>query len=278
MDRLVQTHLNRADNLGVRVNGLQQLVACLCTAHIGEYEGVDILALETCERIFVVTQLLVQGEVHLHLTVDDKVRILVLQLLHSLMHTDWASHLVGSEVRVAYHCHARFLVEELHGMGCQLGDVHEYALVRMAVDECVGKVEYALAGVQDMHSGEGVILLADANHFFSHLDGVRVFRVKTSDECVSITRLHHHHAEVVTLVHLVVCLLEGIALTCTLLGKVLGVSGAASLLLVGTHVYQLYAVKIELQTLSHTTQTVGVSKQDREADTLCLCLYCSLHH
>ena len=67
-------------------------------------------------------------------------------------------------------------------------------------------------------------------------------------------------------------------LTCTLLGKVLGVSGAASLLLVGTHVYQLYAVKIELQTLSHTTQTVGISKQDREADTLCLCLYCSLHH
>ena len=43
--RLVQTHLNGADNLGIWVKGLQQFVATIGTAHVGEYQCVDILAL-----------------------------------------------------------------------------------------------------------------------------------------------------------------------------------------------------------------------------------------
>ncbi len=194
------------------------------------------------------------------------------------MHGDRTAYLVGTEVGVADHGHVRILVEELHGVGRELGNVHKHILVGMAVDESVGKEEHTLLGVEDVHSGKRLILLADADNLLSHLDGVGVFGVKAGDESIRIARLHHHHAEVVALVHFVVSLLEGVALAGTLLGEVLGIGGTSALLLVGTHVDKLDAIEVELQTLSHTTQAVGVAKEDRIADALGFGLYGSLHH
>lgn len=75
VDRLVETHLNRTDDLGVRIQSLQQFVATLSTAHIGEYKSVYIQSLQACERILAVTKLLVESEVNLHLTIDDHIGI-----------------------------------------------------------------------------------------------------------------------------------------------------------------------------------------------------------
>ena len=148
----------------------------------------------------------------------------------------------------------------------------------MAVDKSIGNEEYALLGVENMHSGKGVILFAYADNLLGHLDGVRVLGVQTGDKRVGIASLYHHHTKVVALVHLVVSLLKCVALARTLLGKMLSIGCTTALLLIGTHVYKLNTIKVKLQALGHTAQTVGVAQKDRVADALCLSLYSSLHH
>ena len=137
-------------------------------------------------------------------------------------------------------------------MGRELSNVYQYILVWMAVDESVGKEEHTLLCVKDVHCGKRIILFAYADNLLGYLDGVRVFSIQTCDESVGITSLNHHHTEVVALVHLIVSLLKGIALTSTLLCKMLGVCGTSTLFLVGTHIYKLNAVKVQLQAFSHT--------------------------
>ena len=148
----------------------------------------------------------------------------------------------------------------------------------MTVDECIREEEHALLGVEDVHSGECAEFRTYADNLLCHLDGVGVFGVQSGDECVSIACLYHHHTEVVALVHLIVSLLKGVALTSTLLGKMLCVCGTSALLLIGTHVNQFNTVEIKLQALSHTTQAVGVAQKNRVAEAFGLGLNSSLHH
>ena len=129
-----------------------------------------------------------------------------------------------------------------------------------------------------MHCGECAVLVADADHLLGYLDGIRILGVKTGDERVGVSRLYHHHTEVVALVHLVVGLFKGVALSCALLCEVLSVSSAAALLLVSAHVDDLHARKVEFQTIGDTSQAIGITKKNRMANTLLLGLYGSFHH
>ena len=45
VNRFVQSHLDRTDNLGIRVKRLQQLVTSVGATHIGEDERIDVFAL-----------------------------------------------------------------------------------------------------------------------------------------------------------------------------------------------------------------------------------------
>ena len=90
--------------------------------------------------------------------------------------------------------------------------------------------------------------------------------------------LYHRHTEVVALIHLVVSLLEGITLTSTLLSQVLSEGSTATLLVIGTHIYNLDALQVELQAVGNTLQAVWVAQEDRLADALCLSLNGSLQH
>ena len=58
----------------------------------------------------------------------------------------------------------------------------------------------------------------------------------------------------------------------------LGVCGTTALLLVGTHVYDVDALKTQLQTLRQALQTVGIAEKYRMADALKACLNSCLHH
>ena len=69
VDRLVQTHLDRADNFTVVAHHLDKLVGLVGTGEVGEHEGVDLLAIELVEREFLVAQLAVEGKFYLHLTI-----------------------------------------------------------------------------------------------------------------------------------------------------------------------------------------------------------------
>ena len=92
VDGLVQPHLYRANQLAVGVHALQELVAGVGRRKRGEDERVHILAQEPRERIFLVAQLAVEREVHLHFAVDGQVGIIRLHVLHRLVHIDGASH------------------------------------------------------------------------------------------------------------------------------------------------------------------------------------------
>ena len=58
----------------------------------------------------------------------------------------------------------------------------------------------------------------------------------------------------------------------------LGVGGAAALLLVGTHVDDLNVRYVQFQPVGDTVQAVGIPQQDRYADAFLLCLYGRFHH
>ena len=59
MDGLVQSHLYRPDNLHVGIQRLQQFVAAIGRAHVGENQRVDVASFQFVKRIFVVAQTLV---------------------------------------------------------------------------------------------------------------------------------------------------------------------------------------------------------------------------
>ena len=78
MDRFVQSHLDRTDDLGLGTQALQELVAAVGRGEVGEDERVDFLPFQPCERVLLVAQLSVECEVHLHLAVDGQIRTLAL--------------------------------------------------------------------------------------------------------------------------------------------------------------------------------------------------------
>ena len=117
----------------------------------------------------------------------------------------------------------------------------------MAVDECVGYEQNAFLGVNQVHCAKVVVAFAHTNNLACHLEGVRVFGVKTRDECIGLASLYHHHAKVVALVHLVLSLLGGIALALHFLGKDLRIAVAALVLGVVAQIEYFDAVEVEFQ-------------------------------
>ena len=89
--------------------------------------------------------MLVERKVHLHLTVDGKIGELSLHVLHSLVNLHRASALLSSEVGVAQHGYHGFIIEELHSVLAQLGNVGKHLGIRMTVDERIGNIICTLA-------------------------------------------------------------------------------------------------------------------------------------
>ena len=278
MNRFVESHLNRADNLHVGIEHLQHLVAGACRGEVGEYERVHVLAVETAEGILRVAQLAIERIAQLHLTVDGQFGVL------SLHDFSGAAHLLcpvrgrATEVGVGNHGDDRCLVEEAHTRGRQLSDVHERLRVRVLVDHRVGNVQRALLRVDDVHRAEVFVLRTDADDLLGHLYRVAVFSVESRNEGISLPRLHHHHAEVVAFEHLVVGLLEGVAVACALLREDVSVAFASFLLVGVAQVDDFQSLDVEVQLLSHLRNHLVVAQQDGVADTFRLGLYGSFQH
>ena len=75
-----------------------------------------------------------------------------------------------------------------------------------------------------------LVLRTDADDLLHHLHRVGVLSVETCDESVGLACLHHHHAKVVALEHLVVGFLESVAFALALLSEDTGVTLPALLL------------------------------------------------
>ena len=71
VDGLVQTYLQGADNLHVGRHVLDEFAGHVGTGEVGEHEGVHVLATKTGEGVLAVAEFLVQGDVYLHLAVNE---------------------------------------------------------------------------------------------------------------------------------------------------------------------------------------------------------------
>ena len=148
----------------------------------------------------------------------------------------------------------------------------------MAVDKRVCQEVRTFLTVHDVHGTEMVVFRLYADDFFGNLDGVGVFGIHTRDECVRFASLYHHHAEIVTLEHLVVGFLECITFAGFLLGQYLGITFAAFSFAVVAQVNDFDAFQAEVEFFRQFLDTLVVTQQDRMADAFSLGLYGGFQH
>ena len=119
----------------------------------------------------------------------------------------------------------------------------------MTINQSVCDVINALAGIQNMHCTEMGIAWLDADNLFCNLYCIGIFRIQSCDKRICLTCFNHHHAEIVTLKHLIVGLLKCTTLTLTLFCHYLCIAFSSLALIVMSQVYYFYSVKTELQFL-----------------------------
>ena len=129
-----------------------------------------------------------------------------------------------------------------------------------------------------MHGSEVIVFGTDANDFLDHLDGVRIFGVKTCDVSIGIACLNHHHTEIVALEHLVVGLLEGVAVALALVGENHGIALTTLLLGGMAQVDNLDTVDVEVEFLCQFGDNLIVAQEDGLADAFGLGLNSGLEH
>ena len=129
-----------------------------------------------------------------------------------------------------------------------------------------------------MHGAKCVVALTDAYDFLCHLDGGGGSGVKTCDEGISLASLDHHHAKIVAVEHLVVCLFECVTLALALLCENLCIAFAAFSLVVVTEVDDLDAIKTQFEFFGKSVDAFIVTKENWLADALGTSLYGCLHH
>ena len=123
-----------------------------------------------------------------------------------------------------------------------------------------------------------VITLAYADYFVGHLNRVGIFRVKAGDESVCFARLHHHHAEIVSLVHLIDSLLQGVALALHLFREYLGVAAASVGLVVISEVEDFDVAEFEVHLLCHAAYLVFIAEEHGVADAFRLGFHGCFEH
>ena len=219
MDRLVQSHLDRADEFRIGVHCLQQFVSCVGGAQVREDQRIHVFTFQAGERILGVTQFAVHGKVHLHFTIDGEFRIFLLHIVHCSVHFDRAAGGIGTEVGVRQHRDDRCMVEETDCLVSQFGDVNQSFRIRMTVDQRICQEVSTLLRIKNVHCSEMVESGLDADHFFGNFDGVAVSGIESGDKCVCISGFYHHHTEVVAFEHLVVGFFVCKAFAGTFFGK-----------------------------------------------------------
>ena len=96
VNRLVEAHLHRTDGFA-NTHFEEHLASGICRREAREDERVDGLALDLVERILRIAKILVESHVHLHFTIENVIRILFVDRLHSfadLVHGATSSFLV----------------------------------------------------------------------------------------------------------------------------------------------------------------------------------------
>ena len=127
--------------------------------------------------------------------------------------------MVGAEIGVRNHCYHRRAVEEPYGMRAQQRQVYHSLGAWVTVYERIGQEQRALLCVYKVHCTEMVELWIDSNYFLCHIGSVPVLARQACYQSVGVAGFHHHHAEIIALIHLVVSLLERAAFALFFSGK-----------------------------------------------------------
>jgi len=157
-------------------------------------------------------------------------------------------------------------------------DVNQFLGRVLVVDRSVGKEESATLGVENVESGEMLESRLDANHLFCNLHSVAAAGESASDEGVGLASFHHHHTEIVAVVHLFVGFGQVDAIALMLIHVQLGIACAAVFLAVVARVHDGDAFQFEVEFLSTLCNHFLVAQQNREADAALVSLHGCLEH
>ncbi len=277
VDRLVEAHLDGADDLS-DAHLEQELIGAVGRAEVGEDKRVDVAPVELVEGVHLVAELAVEGEVDLHLAVDQHLRVGLVEVVDGLVDLERAALLVGPEVGVGEHGHDGLVGEELDGVVRQAGDVDQDLGRGVAVDQRVGHEEGALLAGDDVHGPEVLVGGADADDLLGQLVDLGVAAVDAGDEGVGVARLDHHHAEGVAFDHLLAGLGVGDAVAGPFLGEEAGVAVAALGLAVVAEVDDLDALEADVLLGGDLGQAFLVAQEDGDADAQVLGLDGGFQH
>ena len=158
-----------------------------------------------------------------------------------------ASFSIWTEVRVWKHGHNRFLIEETYCLYRQFCYVDECIGIRMTVDQCIGDEICSFLGIQDVHCSEMVVSRLYTDNFLGYLDSIWIFGVQTCNKCIGFSCFHHHHTEIVTFEHLVVCFGKVCSFAGTFFTQYACVTFAAFCFTVVTEIYDFYSIQIQVE-------------------------------
>ena len=116
----------------------------------------------------------------------------------------------------------------------------------------------------------------DANNFFDNLHRIRVLSIETRNVGIGLTSLNHHHTKVVAFEHLIVRLLDSIALTLSFLCQYAGIAFTTLLLRRMAQVDNLDAIDTQVELGCQFGDVLVVAQEHRLTNTLSLSLHGSL--
>ncbi len=129
-----------------------------------------------------------------------------------------------------------------------------------------------------MHGADMVQPFTNTDHLFGNGDGVGIFTEYPCDHGIGVACLHHHHAEIVALKHLLCCLVKGHPLSSALLCENFGITQTTFLLTVVPQVDNLDPFEADLIFFRHVGDLFFISQQDRLADTFGVRRFGCLEH
>ena len=110
-----------------------------------------------------------------------------------------------------------------------------------------------------MHGTKMLVLRTDADNLVNNLDGIGILGVQTRNKSISLACLDHHHAEIVTLEHLIVSFLESVSVTLTFFGKDTSITLTTFLFIGVTQINNLDTIEAQVKRCSEFANILVVT-------------------
>ncbi len=129
-----------------------------------------------------------------------------------------------------------------------------------------------------MHGPDVAQPVSDTDDLFRNVNGVRILAEDTTNHCVRIAGFYHHHAEIVSLKHLLGCFIECHPLTVSFFGEEGRIAQPSLLFPVVPQVHDFDTLEADLVLPCHVGDFLLIAQQDGMTDPLGIGCFRRLEH